>query len=353
MPFTTAQLESISRYMLPTDLRKKPIDQITADMPFFNWVMKNKEEWSGAGGAVTEPLRVTNESNGQDYFGADQVSFNSRDPIKRTNWRWSNYFQGFGFDEDTLQAAGIVVDDDGEVVATLDEKQRLSNLYAESIESLRLGTREDLAIRFLLDGTQSTKVTPGLDFLVALDPTIGTVGGLNAATFEFWRNNTELDIDVTTPANGNINAAMKKMWRANTLFGGHAPDGIFAGQVYLEQLEKENRAIHHVNVNTTGRTATDMDGAMGTTRFGKVEVQHDPYFEKLDELYGPLAQPWTNRCYMLWSGGLRARPIKGQWMKQTKPKRPYDRFVHYTGIKAKWAFSAGQRNAQSVLSVDV
>lgn len=353
MPFTTGQLESISRYMLPTDLKKKPIDQITADKPLFNWLMKNKEEWGGAGGAVTEPLRITNDSNGQDYFGADQVSFNSRDPIRRTNWRWFNYFQGFGFDEDTLQAAGIVIDDDSDVVATIDEKYRLSNLYGESIESMRLGTQEDLDLRFHLNGAQSTKAAPGLDYLVALDPTIGTVGGLNAATFDFWRNNTELDINVLTPANGNINAAMKAMSRANMLYGGHKPDAIFAGLAYLEQLEKENRAIHHVNIDTTGRTGTDFDGAVKMTRFDGVEVQWDPTFEKLDELYGPLAQPWTNRCYMLFSGGLRLRPIKGQWMKQTKPKRPYDRFVHYTGMKAKYAFTTGQRNAQAVLSVDV
>lgn len=353
MPFTTAQLDAVSHYMLPTHLKKKPIDQITTDKPLFNALMRNKEEWSGAGGYLTEPLRITNESNGQDYFGADQVTYNTRDPIKRTNWKWYNYHQGFGFDEDTLRAAGIIIDDDSQQVVTLDEKNRLAHLYNEALESMRLGTQEDLDLRFHLDGTQSAKAAPGLDFLVSLNPTVGTVGGLDAGQFSFWRNNTNLDIDVTDPANGAINAAMKAMWRANTLYGGRAPNLILAGQKFLEELEKENRAIHHVNVNTSGRTGTDMDGAIATTRFNGVAVEWDPTFEKLDEMFGPLATPWTNRAYMLNLETLRLRPLSGDWMRGRKPRRLPDRYVHYRAITSKYGLTVGQRNAQAVLSVDV
>lgn len=352
MGFTTAQLDRISAVMLPTHLKKKPIDQITRDLPLLTWLLAHKEEWDGAGGFVTEPLRISNDSNGQDYFGADQVSFNTRDPIRRTNWRWYNYFQGFGFDEDTLRAAGILISDDSSTVATLDEKRRLSNLYAESIESMRLGTQEDLDIRFHLDGSQSPKVGPGLDFLVSATPNVGTIGGLNAADFAFWRNNTALDIDVSTPADGQINAALKAMWRANTLYGGRRPNGIFCGKRFIEHLEAENRAIHHVNAQATGRSATNFDGAVGETSFNKVPVQWDPTFELIDELFGPFSTPWTDRCYMLNSDTLRLRPLSGDWMRQRKPKRTYDRFVHYSAMTSKYVVTCGQRNAQALLSID-
>lgn len=352
MPFTTDQLDRISAYVIPTHLKKKPIDQITKDMPLFKWLLAHKENWDGMGGYVTEPLRVTNDSNGQDYWAADQVTYNSRDPLKRTNWKWYNYHQGFGFDEDTLKANGITISDDSSTVASADEKRRLNNLYAESVESMRLGTQEDLDLRFHLDGSQSTKAGPGLDFLVSLTPNTGTAGGLNAANFPFWRNNTALDISVATPAAGRINAAMKKMWRANVLHGGRRPDGIFAGQRALERLEAENRAIHHVNVQASGRSATDFDGAVGDTRFNKVPVIHDPTFELLDQLYGPLSTPWTDRIYMLNSDTLRLRPLEGDWMRQRKPKRAYDRYVHYSAMTSKYALTVGQRNAQAVLSID-
>lgn len=352
MSFTSDQLDRISAYVIPTHLKKKPIDQITKDMPLYKWLLSKKEEWDGMGGYITEPLRIKNDGNGQDYWAADQVSFNSRDPLRRTNWRWYNYHQGFGFDEDTLRANGIIIEDDSSAVASLDEKRRLNNLYAESVESMRLSTQEDLDIRFHLDGTQSAKVAPGLDALVSLTPAVGTVGGLNAANYPFWRNNAVLDIDVSTPANGAINAALKQAYRANVLYGGHKPDAIFAGQRALERLEAENRAIHHMNVQTSGRTATDMDGAVGDTRFNKILVQHDPTFEALDDLYGPLATPWTDRIYMLNSETLRLRPLSRDWMRQRKPKRTYDRYVHYSAMTSKYGLTVGQRNAQAVLSID-
>lgn len=353
MAFTQAQLDRIGDFVIPFHLKKKPIDQVNSDKPFYDWMLKNAEEWSGAGGYITEPLRVSNDSNGQDYFGADQVSYNSRDPLKRTKWPWYNYHQGFGFDEDTLRAAGIFISDDSATTHSEDEKRTLSNLFGEAVESMRLGTQEDLDLRFHLNGAQSTKAAPGLDFLVSLTPNVGTVGGLNAANFEFWRNNTRLDIDVTTPGNGAINAAMKAMWRANTLYGGLAPNGIFAGQRFLEELEKENRAIHHANVQTTGRTGTNYDGGVASTFFNGVQVQWDPTFEKMDEMYGPLATPWTNRCYMLNSNTMRLRPLSKDWLRQRMPTRMYDRYVHYRAMTSKYAQTIGQRNANAVLSVDV
>lgn len=353
MPFTPAQLDAISAYMLPTNLKKDPIDQITSDKPLFNWLMKNRKEWGGAGGYLTEPLRVRRDGNGQDYFGADQVSFNSRDPIKRTNWRWYNYHQGFGFDEDTLQAAGIQISDDSNVVATIDEKYRLTNLYKEAIDDMRISTQEDLDERFHLNGAQSAKAAPGLDYLVSLTPNTGIVGGINSADFPYWRNNTRLDIDTTTPGDGAINAAMKAMWRANTLYGGAAPDAIFAGLAFIEQLERENRAINHVHIQSTGRTGTNFDGGVASTFFNGVPVLWDPTFEKLDEKYGPLATPWTTRAYMLSSRSLKLRPIQGAWMQQRKPKRMHDRYVHFTAMTSKYALTTNQRNANAVLSVDV
>lgn len=352
MPFTTAQLDSISTYMLPTHLIKKPIDQITVDKPLYNFLMRNKEEWGGGGGIVTEPLRIKNDGNGQDYFGADQVTFNARDPLKRTNWRYYNYHQGFGFDEDTLLAAGIHISDDSETVATRDEKYRLGNLYAEAIDSMTLSTQVDLDERFHLNGAQSAKAAPGLDYLVSLTPAVGVIGGLDAAQFPFWQNNTRLAINTATPANGPINAALKAMWRACMLYGGATPDFIPCGLAFLEALEAENRALLKIEIASNGRKATDVDGSIGNTTFNAVPVVWDPTFERLDSQYGPFTTPWTKRAYLLNSKvGPKVRPIKGDWMRQRKPKRMPDRYVHYSAMTSKYAFTAGQRNANAVLSI--
>lgn len=352
MSFTEAQLARVGDYIIPHHLANEPVDQVNQARPLYNWFMRHAETWDGAGGYITENLYVDNESNGQDYFGADQVGYNTRDPVRQTNWRWYNYHQGFGFDEDTLRAAGIFIDDNSDGVVTVAEKRILANLFKQSLRAMKNGTEEDLDLRFHLDGTQSTKAAPGLDFLVSTDPDAGVIGGLSAVDYDYWRNNVFPDIDVTTPANGNINKAMKSAERANLLHGKKVTNAIFAGKAYIEALEAENRAIHHANVNTTGKTGTDYDGGVARTFFNGKEVIWDPTFEIMDALYGPLTVPWTNRAYMLNSESLRIRPLSKDWMRQRMPRRMHDRYVHYRAMTSKYSQTTNQRNANSVLWID-
>src|SRR5690606_15475206 len=108
------------------------------------------------------------------------------------------------------------------------------------------------------------------------------------------------------------------------------------GLGFLTALEKENRAISHLNV-TMGTSGTSYDGGVALTKFNGTPVVWDPTFERLDEEYGPLATPWTNRAYMLNSRTLRLRPISGAWMQLRKPKRMHDRYVHFNAMTSKYA----------------
>lgn len=350
MPFNQAQLAAIGYTSIPLFARNDPIDQVNTVHPFFNALVKNKEDAPGGAENYVEQVYIDNDSNGQNYFGADQVSYNERDNVRQAKYPWYNYFNGFGFDEDTLKANGIIVNDDREAVASQAEKVQLTNRLKTAYKSMKLGSQADLDIEFHLDGSQSTKAVPGLDHLVSLTPNVGVVGGIDAATSPYWRNNTSLGIVTTTPADGNINAAMKRMWRANTLYGGNAPNLIVCGQDFLEALEKENKAISHLNVQMSG-SGTSYDGAVKNTTFMGVPVEWDPTFDKLDELFSP-ATPWSKRCYMLNTDvGPRLRPVSGFWMLARKPPRMYDRFVHYWGMTSSYRLTMGQRNAQAVLTI--
>lgn len=352
MPISQAQLQRISVYALPTDLRQNPIDQITPEYPLLSWFLKGKQDWAGVGGLVTEPIVARNNGNGQDYFGAQQVTFNQRDPLERVGYRYYNYHEGFGFDEDTLKMAGITISDDSQSVVTKDEKYILSNLYKEAIEAMRRSTREGLDLRMHLAGDLGPLSAPGLDHLVSLTPATGVVGQLDAADFPFWRNNTDLGIDISTPADGPLNAALKRMWRQCSLFGKMgAPDAIIVGLAFIEALEAENRLLNEVHIQSNGRTGTDFDGGVNRTYFNGIPVVWDSTFERIDELLGPIATPWTERAYMLNSKTLKLRPLAGDWMRPRKPSRPYDRYVHYQGMTSKYAQTINQRNANAVLSL--
>ena len=204
---------------------------------------------------------------------------------------------------------------------------------------------------FLYDGSQSTKAVPGVGNIISLTPAVGTVGGIDAVTNPFWRNNTSLGIVHTTPSDGNINAALKAQWRANVKFGGTPPTRIFAGQAFIEALEQENRAISHLNVTMDNSgSGTKYDGGVANTKFNGVPVIWDPTFELVDAKYSP-ATPYTKRAYMVSDDSIKLRPVTGFWMLDRKPPRVYDRYVHYWARTASYRLTTSRRNANSVLSV--
>ena len=351
MPFNATQIDQIGHYAINLYAKNKPKDQVNTAHPFYAWLVQHKVEEPAVGQFFSENIYISNDSNGQNYFGADQVSYNSRDPGRQTQWAWYNYHNGFGFDEDTLKAAGIIKTDDREAQASGAEQSILMNRLKVAYMSADKGQEEDLAIEFLFDGTQSTKAVPGVGNIISLTPGTGTVGGIDAVTNTYWRNNTALGIVTTTPANGLINAALKAQYRAVTRFGGAPPTRIFAGQAFIEALEAENRAISHldVNMNNTGK-GTTYDGGVASVTFLGIPVIWDPTFELVDAKYAP-ATPYTKRAYMVSDSSLTLRPVTGCWELDRKPPRVYDRYVHYWARTSSYRLTTNQRNGLSVLSI--
>ena len=351
MPFNATQIEQIGHYAIDLFSRNDPVDQVNTAHPFYNWLVSHKQEEPAVGQFYSENIYISNDSNGQNYFGADQVTYNSRDPGRQTQWAWYNYHNGFGFDEDTLKAAGIIKTDDREATASGAEKSILMNRLKTAYMSLKKGTQEDLAIEYLFDGTQSTKAVPGVGNIISLTPATGTVGGIDAATNTYWQNNTALGIVHTTPSAGNINAALKAQQRAVMRFGGSPPTRIFCGQAFIEALEQENRAISHLNVtmNNSG-SGTSYDGGVATTKFDGIPVTWDPTFELVDAKYSP-ATPYTKRAYMVSESALILRPVTGFWQLDRKPPRVYDRYTHYWARTSSYRLTTNQRNGLAVLTI--
>jgi hypothetical protein len=345
MPFTALQLARGADYTLESYLKTKPVDQITTARPFLEFLMAGKKELEYGNGSEHEPIRVDNGANYQRYFGSDQIVHNERDPARQLEWSYYNFFDGFYFDEDRLKANGIAITDDGSATPTTLEQERLLD---ESYTALTEGVHDAFAFDCLLDGTQSTKAMPGLDHLVAIDPTAGVVCG-HAASNTYWRNNVSLSI-----AQANLLGQMEAMWRACAQYGGMAPDRIFCGSAFLDDY----RAVANDTIDRQIHGAGNMKGGVtmdaGVTRvyYKGVELVWDPTFERLDAALGAITHPWTKRCYFLNSKTIGLRPVKGDWMRRRKVKNLPDRFVHYFGITSKQGMRINKRRANAVLTLD-
>jgi hypothetical protein len=344
MPFTAAQLATGANYALQTYARTEPMDQINTEHETLKYLIANKEESNFTNGAFREPLHIDNGSNYQNYFGADQVTFNERDPTRHTSFPYFSAHTGFYFDEDRLLQAGIVLTDDRESVASGAEKEILANLLKQSYRADKAGWQEKMALELLRDGSQSTKACPGLASIVDPTPATGTVGGIDASSFTWWRNNANLSIVAA-----NVVDQMEKTWRDCRKYGGEMPDFIPCGAAFLDNYRLQAGATINRQIVVNEKGGTGLDASVSGLYFKGIPLVWDPDFEALDALLGTTTQ--TKTAYFLNKRRIKLRNPKGHWMVDRKPERLPDRYVHYFGKTAKYAMTTDRRSALAVLSI--
>lgn len=347
MPFTAEQISYAGKAAIDYIIRKKPEDLYNTDRPLLKNLQSTKKPFPGAKQYINEKLRTTNDSNFQ-WFGPDeQVTYNRKRTLEEANFSWGSAHDGFGLTEEELLQNYITVTDNPRSAPTTSEKHQFVNLMRENTETLMLGFKENLDLDLHRDGTQDADAIPGLDALVATDPTTGTVGGIDrsVAANAYWRNNASLDI-----AQANLLDTMETQWRACTRIGGNAPNFILVGETFLDIYRAATDTLVQRERAVPGRGGTSMDGGTTGLYFKGVELIWDPVFYDLDQADSP-AQEWDSRCYFLNTRYLKLRPAQGQDMVTRMPPRAYDRYTHYWALTWRGAMTITRPSAMSVLTV--
>lgn len=354
MAFTAQELQDAGKIALDFYLANNPIDQVAVERPLLKALMAKKKSFPGGKQYVVEQLRYRYQSNFQWFNGASVVTYNKRVTTEQAQFPWRSAHDGFSLDEDRLAQNGIVIDDGAKGGnASAAERVQLTNLLSESTETLRLGFEEKFSLYLHLDGTSSTDAIAGLDHIVAIDPTTGTVGGINRATSgnEYWRNHKTTGITaVTTQALAiTFLAAMETAWRACVKNGGR-PDLILAGATFIDNYIA---AMNYTGqtVQYAGGEVRKLDGGVGGIYFKGVEMMWCPEF---DDNFGVAVNPtpsWAKRCYFINTKHLTLRPMEGQDMVSRKPPRVYDKYVYYWALTWRGTLTTNRANAHAVLSI--
>lgn len=350
MPFSAQDIQDAGKIGLDFYLADKPVDQIALERPLLKALQGKKKSAPGAKQYVVEQLRARYSSNFQWFNGSSIVTYNRRQTVEQANFAWRSCHDGFALDEDRLAQNGIIVTDDrGPTKASDSERVMLTNLIEEQAEVLRLGFQEQFSYQLHLDGTQSTDSIAGLDSLVSLAPTSGTVGGIDraAAANAYWRNNVSTGLTTTT-STGTILNQMEVQFRQCARNGGR-PDLIVAGSTFID-------GYRQFVLNTFGRmdfgpsNTKRVEGGTSVLTFQGVEVQWSPEFQELDSRYAP-ATLWEKRCYFLNTQTITLRPLQGHDMISRKPPRAYDRYEYYWGLTWRGALTMNRSNANAVLAL--
>lgn len=191
------------------------------------------------GNVILQELSYAQNSNGGFYSGYDLLPVAAADVISAAEFNIKQLacpvvISGLEMLQNSGKEAFIDLLEGRINVA----ESTMSNLLAQSIYS---------------DGTGSGgKEVTGLNAAVPSDPTTGTYGGINRATWAFWRSQLyDFSTESVTPSATTIQAAMNKMW-SSQVRGSDRPDLIVSDSIYWTYFMTSLQAIQRFTSPTTG-----------------------------------------------------------------------------------------------------
>jgi hypothetical protein len=185
------------------------------------------------GNTILEELSFAENANGGFYSGYDLLPVAAQDVISAAEFQIKQY------------AVPVVMS--GLEMLQNSSKEAFIDLLEARLNVAESTMQNQLSQSIYSDGTGSGgKEVTGLNAAVPSDPTTGTYGGINRATWTFWRSKL-YDFSTETGGNAtaaNIQAGMNKLW-ANTTRGNDRVDLIVFDtnywSLYLASLQAQQR----------------------------------------------------------------------------------------------------------------
>lgn len=347
MPISAGDLQELAKVSLDEYLRNMPVDQIATERPLLKKLMAGRKTFLGAKQNIVENIRKDYGSNFSWAYGEDAVEFNKRNTTEQASFPWRRAVDGLYLDYDRLFGNGIKVREGerGAYKLEQNEKVQLLNLLDEQMESLKEGFMKKLDFELHRNGTADTDAIVGLDTLISVAPTTGTVGGLDRATATYWRNNAQTGI--STASVGTLAQAMEANWRKCIKNGG-SPDFILAGGDFIDAYRKEITVTNNANAGAVKTLDAGVGSGVNTGLYFKgVEIIWDPQFEELQTLEAPVVS-WNKRAYFINSKFMKYRDDD---MDIVTPVRPHDTLAMYAMVNLRCALSISRANAHAVLAI--
>jgi len=254
-------------------------DEIVDDVIANNNLLRHiKEVKVGGGRYLSHPIFYNENPSFQWYSGWETLSTQSAEVLTSAEYAWKQA-------SCNVQMSGL------EEIQNAEEEE-LINLLTAKITNMRSTFRNKLSAGLFSDGTGSGgKEIGGLQLIVADDPTTGTVGGINAATWTFWRNVAfDAGDDGSAAATAsNIGAYMDAVFtQIYSADAGQSPDFIVADNNYFKLYKQSLQAALQVTSGAADSVGMDiryngipvyLDGGKG----GNCPANH-MYFVNSDHL---------------------------------------------------------------------
>jgi hypothetical protein len=208
------------------NLEKSIADNVSNHIPLFRYLKTKGATVVSGGDTIQRPL-LEAFSTAQSYSGSDTLDITHNDDITSAEYNWK-------------QSAAVINIQGIERARNSGPEKQISLLEGLK-EQAELSLADKVSTMMFGDGTgNSGKDMLGLQAIVDIAPTTGTLGGINRATNSFWRNKVNAAVGAQSTA---LLSAMSTMKRDLTR-GVDMPDIIVTDSTnfgYLQNLAFGNQ----------------------------------------------------------------------------------------------------------------
>lgn len=345
MPFTPEEVGNIANATLDWyEDRGKVNLQSIQNKPLLTAMDSKAKTFPGGKGNVSLAVKGDYASSLQGYSTDDTVSYVNPAKIKRVAYPWKEHHIGITLTLTELHIDGISVVDSTTSDQTTNHSEReltaLCNILVDKVEDMT--ESYDRGFNSLLwgDGTADPKALAGLKAFITNTPATGTTGGLDRATFAWWRNRAQLGI-VSAPTNGGVLLqAMQEELRQLRRFTDNASLLWLAGSDFIGAMETELRA--NGNYSMTGWSKGNTDGGMTALQFQNIDIMYDPTLDDMGQ---------AKFAYLIDRNAIYLMYMTGEKKKKHAPARPAEKYVMYRAQTTVAVMAARRLNSSGVYSI--
>lgn len=346
MPFTAQEIENVAQAVLDYHMNTPEVrSQTLQDKPLLTKMREKEQEFPGGKENITVRVKGQYTTTIQGFEHDDTVTYSNPANIKTATFPWKLIHSGIQMTMHELLKAGISISDSttgkGETRHSENEKIILADILKDKVEDMIEGTDRGMNEMFWLDGTQDSKVVPGILSFILDDPTSATVvAGIDQGANSWWRNRASLALNAGTPANQVVVTKLQNEWRQLRRYGGN-PDLVLCGSSFIDAVEKELRALGNYTLEGwTSKKSTD--ASIADLSFKGVKFTYDPTLDDMGK---------EKYCYVLDTRRIHPKVIQGENGKDHRPARPENKYVFYRARTWVGGLVCTQRNCHGVYSI--
>jgi hypothetical protein len=238
---------------------KEVADQVSKHNALFRRLTeKGRTRVEDGGLTIVQPLDYQANSTYQRYSGFDVLNINAVDVLTAAEYPW--------------RQVAVNVAASGLEIRTNAGADRIVNFTKAKVKNAMRSMANGLSVDTYSDGTASNQIN-GVQAIIA-DTGLGTVGGINAATWAFWQNIVQSAAaplqggSAITPSATTIESLMLPLWIRLTR-GTDMPDMIVMSDDYFTFYEQSQTALKRYTSDQNGQ------GGMVSMKYKSADVFFD------------------------------------------------------------------------------